>query len=138
MGVLRGRGEQHEDRETFQPRLYLKLAALLFVVGYGIAFVVENDRGIDVDFVFATANVSLIWEILLLLGLGVVWGVAISQLYRHRRRRKDRAEPAHALADVGDRDEAVSEAGGAPPARAAEEEVGAPDEGDTRPLGADE
>jgi uncharacterized integral membrane protein len=76
-----------EDRpSTWQPMLYAKIALLLFVTAYSIAFVVENRREIDVDFVFGTARVRLIWEILLLLGIGLVGGVVLSQLYRHRRR----------------------------------------------------
>ena len=35
------------------PAFYLKLAALLFFIGYAIAFVVGNDKTISVDFVFA-------------------------------------------------------------------------------------
>ncbi len=78
---------EKEDRpSTWQPLLYAKIALLLFVIAYSIAFVVENRREIEIDFVFATARVRLIWEILLLLGIGLVGGVLISQLYRNRRR----------------------------------------------------
>src|SRR5512144_757930 len=38
---------------------WAKLAALLFFVGYAIAFIVGNDKSISVDFVFATGRVSL-------------------------------------------------------------------------------
>ena|SRR5581483_6896803 len=76
-----------EDRpSTWQPMLYAKIALLLFAIAYSIAFVAENRREIDVDFVFGTARVRLIWEILLLLGIGLVAGVLLSQLYRNRRR----------------------------------------------------
>ncbi len=67
---------------------YAKLAALLFFVSYSIAFIVGNERTIHVDFVFATANVSLIWTILLLLVVGFVGGLLLAQLYRHRRSKQ--------------------------------------------------
>jgi uncharacterized integral membrane protein len=101
---------EHETRETFQPLLYAKIAALLFVVAYTIAFVVDNNTKIPVDFVFATANVSLIWTILLLLAVGLVGGILLSQLYRHRRRARLTQKPGKSRdsrADVGGRDKAV-------------------------------
>ena len=64
------------------------LAALLFFVSYSIAFIVGNDRKIHVDFVFATADVSLIWTILLLLVVGLVGGLLLSRLHRHRRSKQ--------------------------------------------------
>jgi uncharacterized integral membrane protein len=90
--------------------LYLKLAVLLAAIGYSIAFVVQNTDQIRVDFVFTTAKVRLIWEILLLLVIGLVGGVLLSQLYRHRRRvhlTKRSRETRDARADVGRRDKAV-------------------------------
>jgi uncharacterized integral membrane protein len=104
-----------EDRpSTWQPLLYLKIGLLLLAIGYSIAFVVENSKEINVHFVFATAKVRLIWEILLLLAIGVVGGVLLSQLYRHRRRAqlaKKSGKPRDARADVGGRDEAVRKPG---------------------------
>ncbi len=70
---------------TWQPMLYLRIGLLLAVVGYTIAFVVQNTNQIKIDFVFTSARVHLIWEILLLLAVGLVGGVLLSQLYRHRR-----------------------------------------------------
>lgn len=52
------------------------------MVAYLIAFVVQNDRTIEIDFIFFTASVSLIWEIVLMLAIGVLGGVLLSQLYR--------------------------------------------------------
>lgn len=99
-----------EDRPaTFQPALWGKLVPLLLVIAYAIAFVVQNDRQISIDFIFADTKVSLIWEILLLLGIGVLGGVLLSQLYRHHRRREFRQRPRkkrHAVRDLGGRDEA--------------------------------
>ena len=100
-----------EDRpSTWQPLLYLKIGLLLFALAYSIAFVVENTDQIPIDFVFWTANVRLIWEILLLLAIGLVGGILLSQLYRHRRRAGLSKQPRKSRdsgSDVGRRDKAV-------------------------------
>lgn len=103
---------EDDQPSTWQPVLYLKIAVLLFVVAYSIAFVAENTDQIRVDFVFTTAKVRLIWEILLLLGVGVVGGVLLSQLYRHRRRAqlaKKAGETRHSRPHLFRRDKAVRE-----------------------------
>ena len=80
---------QEEDlRSTWQPWLYVKIGLLILAVVWATAFVVENSQQVNVHFVVATANVHLIWMILLLLAVGILAGVLISQLYRHRRRAK--------------------------------------------------
>ena len=92
---------QEEDlRSTWQPWLYVKIGLLILAVVWATAFVVENSQQVNVHFVVATANVHLIWMILLLLAVGILAGVLISQLYRHRRRaqlakksRKPRGHP---------------------------------------------
>ena len=104
--------EQEDRPSTWQPLLYVKIAALLFVIAYSIAFVVENTDEIPIDFVFWTAKVRLIWEILLLLGIGLVGGMLLSQLYRHRRRERlaqKSGKSGDSRSDVGGRDEAVGE-----------------------------
>ena len=75
-----GRADVHE----WQPRLWLVLLGLLLIAAYVIAFVVKNDDEVGVDFIFFTAHTSLIWLILLCLGLGLVGGLLLSQLYRRR------------------------------------------------------
>ncbi len=113
--VLEEPPERKEDRpSTWQPVLYLKIGLLAAAIAYSVAFVVKNSREINVHFVFATAKVRLIWEILLLLAIGMVGGILLSQLYRHRRRAKlakKAGKPPHARADVGDGDEAERKPG---------------------------
>jgi uncharacterized integral membrane protein len=102
--------EKEDKPSTWQPLLYTKIALLLFVIAYSIAFVVQNTHQINVDFVFWTAKVRLIWEILLLLAIGLIGGVLLSQLYRHRRRAqlaKHGRKAGDAGADLGRRDKAV-------------------------------
>jgi uncharacterized integral membrane protein len=78
---------EEEDRpSTWQPLLYAKIVVLLVVIAYAVAFVVQNTDQIRIDFVFSTAKVRLIWTMLLLLGIGLIGGILLSQLYRHRRR----------------------------------------------------
>jgi uncharacterized integral membrane protein len=91
--------------ETWQPKLWLILVALLLVAGYLFAFAVKNDERIDVDFVVGTTTTSLIWTILLSLVLGLVAGVLLSQLYR-RRGGYQRGEPADSGGDRVGVDEA--------------------------------
>ncbi len=89
-----GDAAQEEDRpSTWQPMLWVKIGLLLLVVAYAIAFVAENGQRIDVHFVFTTERVRLIWAILLLLGVGLLGGILLSQLYRHRRRSQLAKQP---------------------------------------------
>ena len=60
---------------------------------YLLAFISMNDDQIDIDFVFFTATVSLIWAMVLMVGFGVLGGVLLSQLYRRRRGEKPRQAP---------------------------------------------
>jgi uncharacterized integral membrane protein len=73
------------ERE-WQAKLWLRIVVLAAVAVYAIAFVLENRQKVNVHFVFFTASVSLIWLILLAIGLGIVAGMLLSQLYRRRRR----------------------------------------------------
>ncbi len=80
---------EEEDRpSTWQPLLYTKIVVLLVVIAYSVAFVVQNTDQIRIDFVFSTAKVRLIWTMLLLLAIGLIGGILLSQLYRHRRRAR--------------------------------------------------
>ena len=76
-----------EIRESFQPKLWFRLIVLSLVVAYVVAFGAENTRHVNIHFVVATANVSLIWVVALSLVIGLLVGLLASQLTRHRRRR---------------------------------------------------
>ena len=102
--------EEGDSPSTWQPLLYAKIVLLLVVIAYAVAFVVQNTDQIRIDFVFSTTKVRLIWTMLLLLAIGLIGGILLSQLYRHRRRLrlsqksgKSRDSRAH----VGRRDKAV-------------------------------
>jgi uncharacterized integral membrane protein len=78
--------------DEWQARLWAIIVGLFLLVIYLIAFVVKNDDRIEIDFVLFNATVSLIWEIVFILALGVLGGVLLSQLYR-RRAGHQRREP---------------------------------------------
>jgi len=85
---------QREFERTWQPRLWLSLAALILIVAYVIAFVVGNSEETSVNFVFTSATTSLIWVILLSLLAGLLGGVLVSQVYARRRALTGQAEPS--------------------------------------------
>jgi uncharacterized integral membrane protein len=72
--------------EDWQPRLYAILIGLVLIVAWLIAFIIKNSDRIKIDFVLFSAHTSLIWLIILLLAIGFLGGVLLSQLYRRRRR----------------------------------------------------
>jgi len=80
--------------DRWQPRLYLRLIVLGLLVAYAIAFVLENRGAVRVHFVLTSAHVSLVWLILLALGVGLLGGILLAQLERRRRRRSHQA-PEH-------------------------------------------
>ena len=83
------------DREHFerswQPRLWVRVGALVLIAAWLIAFVAANDEEASVDFVLVEARTSLIWVILLSLLAGLVGGVLLSQLHRRRQARSSEA-----------------------------------------------
>jgi uncharacterized integral membrane protein len=85
--VRRPRIDTDEVSDRWQPRLYLKLIVLGLLVAYAIAFILENRTQVEVHFVLWTAHVSLVWVILLALGVGLLLGILLAQLERRRRRR---------------------------------------------------
>ena len=78
---------QREFERTWQPRLWLRLAGLILIAAWVIAFIVGNSDETSVNFVVGEATTSLIWVILLSVLAGLLAGVLISQL--HGRRRRD-------------------------------------------------
>jgi uncharacterized integral membrane protein len=96
--------------DEWQGRLWAILIGLFLLALYLIAFISKNDREVEIDFVLFTATVSLIWLIVLMLALGVLGGVLLSQIYR-RRRGQNRREPGGGVAELAGRGEAEGEPG---------------------------
>jgi uncharacterized integral membrane protein len=82
---MRLRGRTGKIDETYQPRLWITIAVLGLLLAYVIYFIAANDDEVSVKFLFAEAETSLIWVILLCLAIGIAAGVLLSQLYRRRR-----------------------------------------------------
>jgi len=80
--------DTEELQENWQPKLYARLAIVIVLAAYAVAFVLENRKAVSLHFVFHTATVSLVWVILLNLAIGFVVGIVLSQLERRRRRRR--------------------------------------------------
>lgn len=80
--------QKPKRRKTFQPGLWTRLVPIAIVSAYLILFIAFNTRMATVDFVFTSTRVSTIFLILLPLGIGIVLGVLLSQLYRHSKRRR--------------------------------------------------
>lgn len=89
--LRRPRIDTGEVSDRWQPRLYLRLIVLGLLVAWVIAFVLENRTQVSVHFVLGTARVSLVWVILLALGVGLLGGILLAQLERRRRRRSHQA-----------------------------------------------
>ena len=87
MRVRRPRIDTDEVSDRWQPRLYLRLLILGLLIAYAIAFILENRTQVTIHFVLWTATVSLVWVILLALGVGLLLGILLAQLERRRRRR---------------------------------------------------
>jgi uncharacterized integral membrane protein len=75
-----------EGLREWQPRFWARLLILIAIAVYMIAFILENRTKVHLHFVLFTATVSLIWLILLCVGLGVLAGTLLRQLDRRRRR----------------------------------------------------
>jgi uncharacterized integral membrane protein len=81
-------GERLEhQRQQWQPGLWARIIGLGVIGAYLLGFIVANTRSVHVRFIFATATVSLIWVVLLCLGIGLVAGVLMAQLHRRRSRQ---------------------------------------------------
>jgi uncharacterized integral membrane protein len=90
---MRIRRPSGEGLDQWQPRLWLILVGLAAMLLYLLAFISMNDKQIEIEFVFFTATVSLIWAMVLMVGFGVLGGVLLSQLYRRRRGEQPRQPP---------------------------------------------
>ena len=89
--LRRPRIDTGEVSDRWQPRLYLRLIVLGLLLAYAIGFVLENRKQVHVHFVLTSAHVSLVWLILLALGVGVLGGILLGQLERRRRRRSNQS-----------------------------------------------
>ena len=66
---------------------WIQLTVIGLVALYAILFIVLNTHSAKVSFVFGTTRISVIWVILLSLGVGFVLGVVGTRRHPRRKRR---------------------------------------------------
>ncbi len=86
------KSQDGEPDEAWQPQLWSKLILLGVLIAYGIALVVANSSKVKISFLFTSINVSKIWLILLCFALGLLCGVLLSQMHRHRKAKRAQQE----------------------------------------------
>jgi uncharacterized integral membrane protein len=86
--LRRHRDRVERARRDPDTRVWVRVAALVAIAAYLVAFIIENSKQRPLHFVFATARISLDWLILLCVAIGIVIGVLASQLAHRRRARR--------------------------------------------------
>jgi uncharacterized integral membrane protein len=89
--LRRHRQRVSDARRDPDIRVWVRVAALVALAAYLVAFIVENSKARPLHFVFGTAQVSLDWLVLLSVAIGVVIGVLASQVAHRRRARTQQA-----------------------------------------------
>jgi uncharacterized integral membrane protein len=79
-----GRPGPREGLDEHQVRRIAIVGAILLVAILALVFIIENSGQVQVSFVFFTAEISLIWVIVLSMAVGAVLGVVIKRLIRTR------------------------------------------------------
>ena len=77
----RARSEGLDERQVRQLAL---AGALVLVVSILHIFIIENSDPVRVSFVFFSADISLIWVIVLSAVAGAIAGIVVSRLVRRR------------------------------------------------------
>lgn len=79
-----GGPDGREGLDEQQVRRIALVGALLLVVILALVFIVENSDPVRVSFVFFSANISLIWVIVLSMVMGAVAGAVLMRLVKKR------------------------------------------------------
>jgi len=79
-----GGPDRREGLDEEQVRRIALTGGVLLVLILALVFIVENSRQVPVSFVFFTAEISLIWVIVLSMAVGAALGVVIKRLVRRR------------------------------------------------------
>ena len=89
--LKRHRQRVSDARRDPDIRVWVRVAVLVAIAAYLVAFIIENSKTHPLHFVFTTAHVSLVWLMLISVAIGVVIGVLASQLAHRRRARKQQS-----------------------------------------------
>lgn len=73
----------HEVREGPEQRRYITLALVALLVLYVVGLIIANAKSVSISFVLGSAQISLLWLIILCVGMGIV----IGWILRGRRER---------------------------------------------------
>lgn len=76
-------GQDHQVQERNHVRT-IKWIALLTVVVIAIVFVFKNDQKVDLDYIFGTVDIPLIWGLLAALLMGFIAGWLTGSFRRGR------------------------------------------------------
>lgn len=79
-----GGQEKRDGLDEQQVRRIALVGALLLVIILALVFIVENSEQVVVSFVFFSAEISLIWVIVLSMALGAVLGAVALRLIKKR------------------------------------------------------
>ena len=123
-GLTRAPVEEDDSPSTWQPlALHEDRASSGFAITYVVAFIVQNSDRIKIDFVFADTNRAPdLGDAARCSALGILFGVLLSQLYRHRRRAqlaqaRRQAAPTPVRISSGETKLKASRADDSPPSR---------------------
>lgn len=79
-----GDPERREGLDEEQVRRIGLIGGLVLVVVLALIFIMENSERVEVSFVFFTAEISLIWVIVLSMVVGAIAAFVIKRLVRKR------------------------------------------------------
>lgn len=71
-------------RRGRRARMYMSALALIAVLAVLVVLISANVRSVELDWIFGSARVSLVWVILAATVLGWLLGIATGALFRHR------------------------------------------------------
>jgi uncharacterized integral membrane protein len=77
---------ERAGRHGRRARLYIWAIAFIGLLVALVALVAANSSSVELDWVFGSANVSLVWVILVAAILGWLLGLATSIIFRRRTR----------------------------------------------------
>ena len=77
-------GRDREGLDERQVRQIAMIGGVILVASLALVFIVENSQRVSVSFVFFSADISLIWVIILSAAVGAVAGVLGGRMIRRR------------------------------------------------------
>ena len=82
-------GRRREGIDERQVRQVATVGVAVLVVVLLLVFIIENSDAVSVSFVFFSADISLIWVIVLSVAVGAVLGAVLPRIVRRRFIDKD-------------------------------------------------